>query len=83
MDVTEMVTLTDAAEIIGLSPRNRGSNLRALCRQGKVEDAYYVGSKNGGVWLVPRIWAEKKAHEKEERTFYAQQRTKGEEAQNG
>lgn len=55
VDIADMITLNEAAEIIGLSSKNTGSNIAAKCRQGKVPSAV----KCGPVWLVPREWADR------------------------
>lgn len=53
VDILDMITLNEAAEIIGFSSKNTGGNIAAQCRKGKVPGAI----KRGPVWLVPREWA--------------------------
>ncbi len=51
-----MMYVKEAAQVLGLSPSNHGSNINSLCRKGSIAGAEYV--KPG--WRVPIEWVYRK-----------------------
>ena len=49
MDITEYLTLSQAAKALGYS---NSSTLAAYCREGRVPGA----RKDGKLWYIPRLW---------------------------
>ncbi len=52
----KMVTLACAVDVLGLSHKNKSSNLSYLCRNGKIPGAY----KAGNVWFIPIKWVDER-----------------------
>ena len=50
MDIKDLVSVEDAAKILGY----RKSSVALLCRQGKLEGAFRIGHQ----WLIPRTTIE-------------------------
>ncbi len=61
----KFVTLKEASFMLGLSPKNKNSNLSALCRSGKVPGAW----KAGHVWMIPWSWVEARKFNKQNLTI--------------
>ena len=49
MDITDYLTLSQAAEALGYA---RPDTLRQYCSHGRVPGA----KKRGSMWLIPRVW---------------------------
>lgn len=49
MDITDYITLSQAAEALGYSSR---SSLAVYCKEGRIPGARKVGN----LWFIPRSW---------------------------